>query len=391
MIQCHSMDTILFITDLHTGSRIPELAGVREEAANLDWHVEEIEVQRLKHTIKAVLKYWKPIGCILEGSSNLLPSRRAFSRIPIVHIDPDDRMLEDGSVFTVENDDSAIAELAHRELARTDCTNFAFIGWSRRVRWSRRREDRFKDILTVQGHTCHTLEDPWTFGNKSDFVTRLRPFLKSLPKPCGIFAANDDIAAVILDVCRDLELSVPGDIVVVGADDDPAVCDNLHPTLSSVRPDFRSAGRLAVKLLAKCIRGKCAKPECIEYAPLGVTSRLSTRRLSVVGKRISDALDLIRREACSGLKASDVVKAMGVTERLAETRFKRAVGHRITEEITSVRLEHVLGLLREPKQDIGPIANICGWDSDAYLKRIFKKRFGLTMREWRARNSGAAR
>ena len=67
------MDTILFITDLHTGSRIPELAGVREEAANMDWHVEEIEVQRLKHPIKTVLKYWKPIGCILEGSSNLLP------------------------------------------------------------------------------------------------------------------------------------------------------------------------------------------------------------------------------------------------------------------------------------------------------------------------------
>ena len=60
------MDTILFITDLHTGSRIPELAGVREEAANMDWHVEEIEVQRLKHPIKAVLKYWMPIGCILE-------------------------------------------------------------------------------------------------------------------------------------------------------------------------------------------------------------------------------------------------------------------------------------------------------------------------------------
>ena len=380
------MDTILFITDLHTGSRIPELAGVREEAANLDWHVEEIEVQRLKHPIKAVLKYWKPIGCILEGSSNLLPPRRAFSHIPIVHIDPDDKTFGDGSVFAVENDDSAIADLAQRELSRTDCTNFAFVGWSRRVRWSRRREDRFKTILSDMGHPCHTLEDPWTFGNKSDFVTRLKPFVESLPKPCGIFAANDDIAAVILDVCRDLGISVPGDVVVVGADDDPAVCDNLHPTLSSVRPDFRGAGRLAVKLLAKCMRGRCAAPERIEYTPLGVTSRLSTRHLAVVGKCIADALDLIRREACSGLKAADVVKAMGVTERLAETRFKRAVGHRITEEIANVRLEHVLELLRNPKQDIGPIANICGWDSDAYLKRLFKKRFGMTMREWREAN-----
>ena len=77
---------------------------------------------------------------------------------------------------------------------------------------------------------------------------------------------------------------------------------------------------------------------------------------------------------------------MGVTERLAETRFKSAVGHRITEEIANVRLEHALELLRDPKQGITPIANLCGWDSDAYLKRLFKKRFRMTMREWRAAN-----
>ena len=389
MVQSSWMDTILFITDLHTGSRIPELAGVREESSAVGWHVEEIEVQRLKHPVDSVLEYWKPVGCILEGSSNLLPPCEKFARTPTVHIDPDDRMLEDGSIAYVENDDAAIAGLAHRELARTDCKHFAFVGWSRRVRWSRRREDMFRDILGAQGRECHTLEDPWTFGNKNEFVTRLRPFVASLPKPCGIFAANDDIASVILDVCRDSGISVPGDVMVVGADDDPAVCDNLHPTLSSVRPDFRGAGRIAVRLLAERIRGESAAPKRVEYAPLGVTSRLSTRRLAVVGKRISDALDLIRREACSGLKAADVVKSMGVTERIAETSFKRAVGHRITEEITSVRLERVLSLLKNPNQEIGAIANICGWKEDAYLKRLFKKKFGTTMREWRARNGGS--
>ena len=95
------MDTVLFITDLHSGSRIPELAGAREVATGFGWHVEEIEVQRLKYPIKAVLNYWKPIGCILEGSSNLLPPRRSFSRLPIVHIDPNDRTHDDESIFAV--------------------------------------------------------------------------------------------------------------------------------------------------------------------------------------------------------------------------------------------------------------------------------------------------
>lgn len=382
------METILFITDLHTGSRIPELAGAREAAAALGLHVEEIEVQRLEHTIGEVLKYWKPSGCILEGSSNLLPPKRAFGRLPLVHIDPDDRMLKAPGITAVENDNAAIAEIAHRELCRTDCENFAFVGWSRRVKWSREREDRFARLLFESGRKCAILEDPWTFGNKNDFFERLAPFIKSVPKPCGIFAANDDIASVVLDVCRELGMSVPGDAAVVGVDDDPNFCDNLSPSLTSVRPDFRRAGRLAVEMLARRMHDKSVPPEVVKFAPLGITSRLSTRRLAVVGKRVADALDLIRREACSGLKAGDVVKAMGVTERLAETRFKRAVGHRITEEISAVRLERALELLRDPNQDIGPIANMCGWDTDAYLKRLFRKKFGMTMSEWRAKNAG---
>ena len=144
-------------------------------------------------------------------------------------------------------------------------------------------------------------------------MVRLKPWIKSLPKPCGIFAANDNIASVVIDVCRELKISIPGDIALVGVDDDPTVCDNTHPSLTSIRPDFRRAGALAVQLLARRIAGgKSAQPERLEYKPVCTTSRLSTRRLSVVGKRVADALDLIRREACSGLKAADVVKAMGV-------------------------------------------------------------------------------
>lgn len=381
------MDTILFITDLNSGSRIPEIAGARDAAAGLGWHVEEIEVQRLAQPIADVLRYWRPVGCILEGSSNLLPPKSSFGTIPTVHIDPSDRDMENRRIFSVENDDAAIAERAHRELSRTDCTAFAFVGWSRRIRWSRRRRERFAELLSAEGKTCHVLEDPWTLGNKNDFVIRLKPWIISLPKPCGIFAANDDVASVVIDVCRELGIAIPGDISLVGVDDNPTVCDNLHPSLSSVRPDFRSAGRIAVQMLARRISGgKSVAPEHIEYKPVRTTSRLSTRRLTVVGKKVSDALDLIRREACAGLKAADVVKAMGVTERLAETRFKSAVGHRITEEIANVRLERALELLSDPNQGIAPIANMCGWESDAYLKRIFKKRFGMTMREWREAN-----
>ncbi len=377
------MKTVLFITDLHTGSRLPELAGVREFAASHDWHVEEIEVARLEHPIEEVLAYWKPAGCILEGSSNILPPVSAFKEIPLVHIDAGESLRNDPSTFLVSNDNEAIADLALKELLKSDCTAYAFVGWSPRVVWSRKRQERFAFRLKDIGQVCHVLADPWTLGNKDDFATRLAPWLEALPKPCGLFAANDDIAAAVLDVCSMLGISVPGDIALVGVDDVPSICDNLTPSLSSVTPDFRTGGRLAAALLQERLSDPSLPPKRLTYKPLGLTPRLSSRRLATYSRQILQALDLIRREACHGLTATDVVKAIGVSERLAETRFKTATGHRITDEIHEIRLRRACDLLRNPRQAIEPIATLCGWQSEAFLKRLFKSRHGMTMRQWR--------
>ena len=381
------MKTILFITDLHTGSRIPELAGVREFAVAHDWHVEEIEVARLARPVADVLRYWNPEGCILEGSSNLLPPAEEFGSIPAVHIDAGEAVVKDKATFVVSNDDAAIADLALKELLKSDCNAYAFVGWSARVAWSRHRQERFVARLSEIGRTCHVLTDPWTLGNKDDFATRLRPWLEALPKPCGLFAANDDIAAAVLDVCTMAGISVPGDIAVIGVDNVSAFCDNLRPSLSSVEPDFRGGGRMAAALLHERLTNPATRPQKLTYAPLGVEPRLSTRRLAFYGRRLLTALDLIRCDACAGLKAADVVKVMGVSERLAETRFKAATGHRITEEIRENRFRRACELLSNPRQAIGPIATLCGWESEAFMKRAFKARFGCTMREWRDRQT----
>ena len=38
-----------------------------------------------------------------------------------------------------------------------------------------------------------------------------------------------------------------------------------------------------------------------------------------------------------------------------------------------------------PHQQIEPIADLCGYSAPSFLKRIFKKKTGLTMRAWRKR------
>ena len=99
-------------------------------------------------------------------------------------------------------------------------------------------------------------------------------------------------------------------------------------------------------------------------------------------------MELIRRDACIGLTAADVIKSIGLSRRLAEKRFLEATGRTILGEIQEVRMEMAKRLLRDETVPIGHIAGRCGWESDSYLKRFFKKRTGMTPREWRRSQKG---
>ncbi|MBP5542866.1 MAG: helix-turn-helix transcriptional regulator [Kiritimatiellae bacterium] len=40
-------------------------------------------------------------------------------------------------------------------------------------------------------------------------------------------------------------------------------------------------------------------------------------------------------------------------------------------------------MLKETQTPIGDIAGMCGFESDGYLKELFRRRFGCSMRDWR--------
>ena len=73
--------------------------------------------------------------------------------------------------------------------------------------------------------------------------------LLRLPEPpTAIFAANDEIAIGAISAARDLGLSVPNDLSVVGFDDTPSVM-HLSPPLTTLRQPLAAIGELATNLL----------------------------------------------------------------------------------------------------------------------------------------------
>lgn len=99
---------------------------------------------------------------------------------------------------------------------------------------------------------------------------------------------------------------------------------------------------------------------------------------------VSRAEEFIRAHATAGgIGVEDVAKAVFASLRLLEMNFRAVTGSTVCRAIQDARLKHVCALLTETQTPIGEIAGMCGFESNGYLKELFRRHFGCSMREWR--------
>ena len=102
------------------------------------------------------------------------------------------------------------------------------------------------------------------------------------------------------------------------------------------------------------------------------------------------AKSFIADHARECITVRDVVAHLGVSRRLADLRFRESNdGKTILDEITENRLAEVAALLRADPMPIAQIARTCNFSNPTYLKTLFKRKFGLTMRTYRYENRQA--
>ena len=378
------MDTVLFITDLHVGSHVPEFAGVYERAAAHHWRVIELELARTVRPLRELVSQWKPAGCILEGSSvSASDAKRAFMGIPMVNLDPGAKTAASAR-HTVTSDPGTIAQWAAKELLRTKPASFAYFGWCTKTVWSVERGRLFREAVRRESRAPFANFDAnWDMGDTLGVQKKLAKFLAPLPKPVAIFAVNDYAAVQVAEACRLAGLSCPGDFTLVGVDNEEMHCECADPTLTSIEQDFHEAGRLAADLLAELIENPKLSPKHLKFGPVRLVRRQSTRSFKFYDPRVTKAVERIRRDATTGLTAANVLAEFPYSRRIAEKRFRAATGKTILEEIQDVRFEKICELLLTDIP-IGHIAGRCGMRSDSFLKRFFKARTGLSMTAWRA-------
>ena len=146
---------------------------------------------------------------------------------------------------------------------------------------------------------------------------KISEWLKSLPKPVCVFAANDDGAVYILQACKIAGLPVPEEVAVLGVDNDELVCNLSSPPLSSMELDFENAGFLAARHLDELMHKK-AEHRVILVRPLEIIGRRSTDILVLDDEFVTRALVFIRANFQKPISTADVVDAACISRRELE-------------------------------------------------------------------------
>ena len=208
----------------------------------------------------------------------------------------------------------------------------------------------------------------------------------ALPKPVAVMADTDRRAAQVLAACLDEGLAVPADVSVLGCDNDPVFTLHTRPTLTSVAPPHREQGhRIAVELdrLMKARRqGREVEGVRLSLPSARVVARESTRPVGaqeVFARRIAE---FVRENAAAGPKVADVARHFNCSRQLVETAVRADRRQTVRDFIADCRVEEAKRRLRAKGATVVQVAAECGFKTAAHLSHLFRRRTGLSIREW---------
>ena len=283
----------------------------------------------------------------------------------------------------VHTDDGAIGFSAARYfLSLGSFRSFGFIPARGRRNWSEKRGRAFALYLRQRGHEVSLYETKDADATTDNAA--LENWIKELPKPTALFAAWDARAVEALEACRNAGVKVPQQAVLLGVDNDEISCEHTMPPLSSIAPDTERGGFEGARLLDLIMRQRRPPNKRIVLVSVkGVVERTSTRPPAPAAELVRRALAFIKSDATKGIRPDDVAKRLGVSRSLLDRRFRELEGKTVGECLLAARLSALASLVRHTRRPLAELTRESGFASVNSAKEIFKRHFGLSMRDYR--------
>lgn len=289
---------------------------------------------------------------------------------------------------SIRTDYAAIGTLAAEHFLSHGFVNFGFCGY-RHVTFSDLRRNAFVRHLETRGFRPNIYRPPYranapvpsqarrrelTEGplGEIDDAACLATWLSRLPKPVAVFCCDDFRASAVARLCKRAGISIPGDVAVLGVDNDPVYCMFGSPRISSIDPNAEAIGFAAAETLhGQLSSSRPRKPLSRTIPPKGIVVRASTDAYPAAPPWFADTLAYIGNEIPSGLSASDVFRRAGYSRTLVEQVFRRILGKTVQEKIAEMRIDAAKRLLASTALPIKDIAARSGFRSVTYFTRTF--------------------
>ena len=335
---------------------------------------------RLRQQELKRMKQWGATGIIMREIENI-EDIIAFN-LPTIVSTYSKKEIQ--NVCSIKINNHAIGVMAAEHFLEIGFKNFAFCGLDDFF-WSHERREGFTERLSGEGYKAHIFEQSKKANQLWDAEQiTLGNWLSALPKPVGVMACVDERSQDIIETCKTVDIKIPEEVAVIGAENDELICTLANPALSSVAINGVRAGYQAAELLDALMSGeKKMRQQAIIVEPTHIEVRQSTQTFGIADIEVAKAINFIKLHCRELIQVSDVVNVTNYGRRGLEKKFQRLLRRSIHDEIRKARIELIAKMLRETSKTISEIAESVGWLSVNNIARYFKQEKGISLLEYR--------
>ncbi|MGY5451585.1 XylR family transcriptional regulator [Agarivorans sp. MS3-6] len=323
---------------------------------------------------------WQGDGVIADFDHPEIRDAIKSRNIPVVGISSSELSANSMQNYPlVMSDNKQVINMAARFLKMRRYTHLAFCGYPNRQfnDWSADRERMLQDWCERNQCAYSQFSGKAEADSWDSDLQSLCDWLRCLPKPVGIIAANDVRARQLSYACELAKIKIPEEVSIMGIDDDELNCTLSLPTLTSVRQGTRAMGYLAASLLQPLMDGKQLLKQHHHVQPERVIGRDSTDYFHFKDNLVRGALSLIRINQ-GNIKVKQILAELGCSRGAIDNKFHAELGISLHSYLLDTQLNLALELLIDTEQTLGEIAKTVGFSSPQYLSCAIKKRWNMT-------------